>query len=123
LILALLWQPGEVEQKKKQTQQVALIDGTDLNFAAADGNGLACEDSYLGVGVKFGWSGRVIEVSPGGPAQRAGIVVGDVIHNPWYDEYEDGLYVVRVIRGDVTVRYKMKRERICLVSDGRNRDD
>jgi hypothetical protein len=118
LIVALLWQPSETE-KKQHPQQVVILEGTSLSFAAADGGGLACDESYLGVGVKVSWSGRVIEVSPGGPAQRAGIVVGDVIHNPWYDEYEDGLYVVRVVRGDVTVRYKMKRERICLVADGR----
>jgi hypothetical protein len=118
VIVALLWRPT-VEQQKKKVQQVALIDGTDLKFAVADGRGLACDESYVGVGLKVRWDGTVLEVAPGGPAEKAGIVVGDVIHKPWYDEYEGGLYVVRVVRGNETVRYKMKRERICLVADGR----
>jgi hypothetical protein len=119
VIVALLWRPSETVQQKRRVQQVAIIDGTDLKFAAADGRGLGCDESYFGVGLKVRWDGTVIEVAPGGPAEKAGIVVGDVIHKPWYDEYEGGMYVVRVVRGNETVRFKMKRERICLVADGR----
>jgi hypothetical protein len=119
VIVALLWRPIETVHQKRKVQQVALLEGTDLKFAAADGKGLGCDESYVGVGLKVRWDGTVIEVAPGGPAEKAGIVVGDVIHRPWYDEYEGGLYVVRVVRGNETVRYKMKRERICLVADGR----
>lgn len=45
------------------------------------GNGLACASSYRGIGVVVGMAGALSEVVPGGPADRAGALVGDVLLN------------------------------------------
>jgi S1-C subfamily serine protease len=42
-----------------------------------DGDGPACEHSYRGIGVMVGFSGLVEEVVSGGPADHAGMRVGD----------------------------------------------
>jgi C-terminal processing protease CtpA/Prc len=43
-----------------------------------EGPGLACEQSYRGIGIAHGYTGGYITaVAPGGPADRAGILVGD----------------------------------------------
>lgn len=51
-----------------------------------DGIGLACEGSYRGIGVVVEYSGRVSEVVTGGPADRAGMRVGDRFLN-------DGMFI------------------------------
>lgn len=43
----------------------------------AGSDGLACPGTYIGIGVKH-MGGLITEVAPGGPAEAAGIRVGDI---------------------------------------------
>lgn len=46
-----------------------------------DGSGLSCEHSYHGIGVVLAFGSTVSEVVPGGPADTAGLRVGDELLN------------------------------------------
>lgn len=48
------------------------------------GGGLACASKYRGIGVRVNAIGVVIEVAPGGPADGAGILVGDTLVTQGY---------------------------------------
>lgn len=43
------------------------------------GGGLACASKYRGIGVRVNAIGVIVEVAPGGPADGAGILVGDTL--------------------------------------------
>lgn len=73
--------------------EVRLIPSTE------DGeNNLDCQKTYRGIGIKRSWGGRIFDVVPGGPADKAGIRVDDVMVN-------DALEIDRYMVGHkVTVR-------------------
>lgn len=72
------------EVKKPPPTQVKVIpensDEREIKFTGTGGNGLACQDHYIGIGVLVNWgSMQVQEVAPGGPADQAGVRVGDIL--------------------------------------------
>jgi hypothetical protein len=71
-----------------------------------------CPDTYEGIGIRRDFSGRVIEVAKGWPADRAGIQVGDVLE-PWGFEAVNGFMEFEVHRGRQVVKMKLVTERIC----------
>jgi len=53
-------------------------EGMRLLPSAVGAIGLACAHSYIGIGVMVSsFGGLIVEVSPGGPADRAGMQIGD----------------------------------------------
>lgn len=50
----------------------------DERLLGMSGNGLACKKHYRGIGVRTTWTtGAITEVAAAGPAERAGVLVGD----------------------------------------------
>lgn len=85
LLVSLLVAP-----KPPQADPVASIpslaeeDGKEADMrlipTAQDGTGLACPNSYTGVGL-YAWQDVIYEVVSGGPADRAGVRKGDTFLN------------------------------------------
>lgn len=94
-------------------KEVRLLGGVDdMRFRAFDGvgMGLACEDTYDGVGIRHNWGGQITEVAQGGPAWRAGVRVGD----EYVASGDDGEYrTLRYRQNGVEKALRTKRESIC----------
>lgn len=73
---------------------------------------LSCPYTYEGIGIKRRWGGMVTEVAKGWPADRAGILVGDVIE-PWFFEPENGFMSFEVHRAGRVIKMRLKTEKIC----------
>lgn len=73
---------------------------------------LSCPHTYEGIGIKRRWGGMVTEVAKGWPADRAGIIVGDVVE-PWFFEPENGFMSFEVHRGGRVIKMRLKTEKIC----------
>jgi hypothetical protein len=92
---------------------------TKLRGQDAVATGLACGGSlYKGVGVHvLPWNGRVLDVGPGTPAEKAGIKDMDVILNDdilGTDRYPVGtVLALRVLRGGVVIDINVIVEIIC----------
>lgn len=56
------------------------------------GDGPPCPKAYRGIGCAHGFAGTVIELAPDGPAEKAGIQLGDSIQN--YDLLGRDRYMV-----------------------------
>ncbi|MGA2551853.1 MAG: hypothetical protein ABSF50_17030 [Burkholderiaceae bacterium] len=76
---------------------------------AGDGE---CPQSYLGVGIEYDpQSGAILKVSPGSPADRAGIHPSDVLVNR--HKFEDAESVL-FRRGDELIFHNLALARICV---------
>jgi hypothetical protein len=73
---------------------------------------LNCPHTYEGIGIKRRWGGMVTEVAKGWPADRAGIVPGDVIE-PWFFEPENGFMSFEVHRSGRVIKMRLRTEKIC----------
>lgn len=82
-----------------------------------EGDGDAVCDSYRGVGVRMGGGGEIIDVAPGGPADRAGVRLGDRLLNEdefGGDRYPNGtVLVMRLQRGEREFAARVVVRPIC----------
>lgn len=87
------------------------IPGGKFRDMDREGDGLACEYQYKGVGFEHSWQGKVLQIARGGPAWRAGIRVGD-----WMRSYEDNgdHYVFHMERGDQRIDLVIMKSDICI---------
>lgn len=78
-----------------------------------------CEDSYVGIGVIVSWLDESITyVAPDGPADIAGVEVGDVIVSPAVirNKFEpDTLIDLKIMRRGIILHKKAKVEEICTI--------
>jgi hypothetical protein len=97
VLVALAIHPAAPAQEQS-TPVAAEKQGDDrdmqlLPTPEADGDGLACEGSYRGIGIRHWPNGEVVEVVAGGPADKAGLQVGDYLLSDALlqrDQYELG---------------------------------
>jgi hypothetical protein len=93
-----------------------LTEGSDT-ITGTQAHGKPCEKSYVGIGIQHWGESGVFQVAPGGPADRAGMLVGDAILNPEIlgrDRHPEGtLLVLSIQRGARTITMPMRTERIC----------
>lgn len=118
-IVLAVYQPEEdKEQPKKAVTDATLVSGDvelqpkledTLNREALH---LSCPSTYEGIGIKRRWGGMVTEVAKGWPADRAGILPGDIVE-PWMFEPVDGFMEFEVVRGAKRVKMRLKTEKIC----------
>lgn len=112
-LLALAPLAVRSEEPEKKKPEVRLLGGNrDLVFRRLEGTGtgLACADTYDGVGVRHNWGGQITDVAPGGPAERAGVKVGD----EYVASGDEGAYrTLRYRQGGVERVLRVKRETIC----------
>jgi hypothetical protein len=108
--------------QEQSTPVAAERDGDDrdmqlLPTPETDGDGLACEGSYRGIGIRHWPNGEVVEVVAGGPAERAGMKVGDYLLSDALlqrDQYELGHRIpVRVDRDGKQLSLLVYVGRIC----------
>jgi len=71
-----------------------------------------CPATYEGIGIKRAWGGMVTEVAKGWPADRAGIVPGDLVL-PWGIDPYEGFMEFEVHRGGKVVKMRLRTEKIC----------
>jgi len=97
-------------------------DGTDesawrLLPSLPAGVGLACAEHYRGIGAITSWSGYVREVVSGGPAEKAGLRVGDRFMNDaqfMRDFYPIGKQLsLRIERDGKSMDLPVQIDRIC----------
>jgi len=86
LLAAMVASPAPADQPPVPTGLKSETDGLDDEgirlLPSVAGVGLSCAHSYIGIGVMVSsFGGLIVEVSPGGPADRAGMRVGDVFLN------------------------------------------
>lgn len=81
------------------------------------GTGLACANSYSGIGVMVSYSGYVLEVVAGGPAELSGMRVGDQFLNADMfvrDTYSVGRQLaLRIERDGQRMDLQVRIDRIC----------
>ena len=96
LLLGLLTNAPPLPEQQTPVMAPELGEDEEMRLVAtpeADGTGLACEASYRGIGIQHWHSGAIIEVVADGPADRAGIRVGDYLLSDALlarDQYEVG---------------------------------
>lgn len=78
---------------------------------------IACERSYIGIGIISSFSGYVSDVAPGSPAERAHIRIGDYFDNRddfMPDTLPEGAEITLQMRRDDVVTLKAVRvARVC----------
>ena len=88
-----------------------------------------CKTWFYGFGITHDFaSDEVSEVKPGYPAYRAGVLTGDILvyilndqgenekytaPSPSESKYEGRVATLVVVRGGVTLRFRLHREKIC----------
>lgn len=58
---------------------------------------LDCRSSYIGIGLMHGRDGEILTVATNGPADHAGLRVGDILTSPW-SLYMDAQPVGTILR-------------------------
>lgn len=119
LLWALTWQPrppAVPPVKVRASMEVAMR----LLAVESDGDhaGSGCPLSYRGIGIEQTPTGMVIEVLRGSPAERAGIQLGDVIHNHYATLIRDRYPIGHVLRLNIRrlgelVDVPVRIEKIC----------
>lgn len=91
------------------------IKERDEQLLGMTGNGLACAAKYRGIGVRTNWgSGVVVEVAPGGPADRAGIRLDDILLTEGgFILPLDTIVEVRIDRAGQVLTFKVKVSDVC----------
>lgn len=83
----------------------------------SDGSGTGCPHSYRGIGIVSNYAGWVEEVVPGGPADKAGVQIGDKFLNGGMfrrDGFSLGRQVViKVDRHGVRLDLPVVIDRVC----------
>lgn len=118
-VSALTWQPrppAVPPAKVRASIEVAVR----LVAVESDGDhaGSGCPLSYRGIGIEHSFTGMVREVLGGGPADRAGIQLGDVIHNHYATLIRDRYPVGHVLRLKIRrlgelIEVPVRIEKIC----------
>lgn len=77
-----------------------------------------CEKHYIGIGITYSYlSNTISDIAPGGPADRAGIKVGDRLADPSMrirNQYPIGTSInVAIIKDGRTVNISVKVDKIC----------
>jgi len=83
-LASLLTHP--IQQSEQRTPVAAQPESEDAHMRLvatpdAEGDGLACEHSFRGIGILHWQSGLITDVVAGGPADRAGAQIGDYLLN------------------------------------------
>lgn len=88
-----------------------------VSSAHAGAAGLVCSNHYRGIGVAISYSGYVREVVAGGPADMAGLKVGDRFMNDAMfirDQYPIGKSLtLRIERDGRPMELPVKVDRVC----------
>lgn len=83
----------------------------------SDGSGAGCPHSYRGIGIVSTYAGWVEEVVPGGPADKAGVQIGDKLLNGdmfTRDGFSMGRHVViKIDRHGVRIDLPVVIGRVC----------
>ena len=118
ILLAIHQPEKDTQQPKKGVTDATLVSG-DVELQPKveetlnrDALHLSCPQTYEGIGIKRRWGGMVTEVAKGWPADRAGILPGDIVE-PWMFEPVDGFMEFEVVRGSKRVKMRLKTEKIC----------
>lgn len=120
LVLAFVWTaPEPTKETTAEPKKAEKNDEMEMRLipASEGGDGLACDGSYRGIGVVTNWGGNVEEVVSGGPADRAGMHIGDVFLNA--EMFSRDLYsvgrdlVLKVDRHGVRLDLPVRIGRIC----------
>ena len=95
-----------------------IIEGDEDHDGKIDKSGLAkdtCKGTeYTGIGISITLFGTVIQVAKGSPAERAGILVGDVIPAGLdFDSSKSGTVEVHIERGAQELTLTIKTKSIC----------
>lgn len=77
-----------------------------------------CKKYYTGIGIVHnGFFNEISQVASGGPADRAGIKVGDVLAEPTHrirNQYSEGTVInVPIIRNGITINMRVTIGKIC----------
>lgn len=106
--------PQQEEREEHETVRMRLIESEDGS------NGTPCPDTYRGIGIGR-FAELVTEVLPGGPADRAGIQLGDVILNMRdleRDRYPVGHRLeLHIQRDDAELRVEVVIGPVCFAQD------
>lgn len=117
IIASCLSQTSRAQQQpKKEPTEVSIIAENDQRLEAQqDGTGLACKSEYTGIGVRISpFTDEIIEIAPGGPADRAGVLIGDILRNPGFWGMEPGTRVtLQINRGGVELELPAVVGHIC----------
>ena len=78
---------------------------------------MACEHSYIGIGLMASLNGYVHDVAPGSPADRAHVRIGDYFENRddfTPDTLPEGTEItLQMMRGSVTTAKRIRVARVC----------
>ena len=88
----------------------------DQHLLGITGNGLACVSKYRGIGVRTSWGDReVVEVAQGGPADVAGVKLGDtLVSDEYFGAYSIGEKIIIVIeRNHIQMKLPVVINDIC----------
>lgn len=113
-VTILLSSPSEEDEEGDKADEKQLVSRfIDMSIKSKD---YYCPHYYAGIGIRFSWLLReVIDVAPGGPADRAGVRVGDILINDPYNDRETigetRTYTIK--RGDQVINITMVTEKIC----------
>jgi predicted metalloprotease with PDZ domain len=122
LLAAMVASPAPADQPPVPTGLKSETDGLDDEgirlLPSVAGVGLACSHSYIGIGVMVSsFGGLIVEVSPGGPADRAGMQIGDRFLNDAMfirDQYEAGRELtLRMERDGQRIDLPVRVGRVC----------
>jgi hypothetical protein len=96
------------------------VSETYKNLKGSDevGTGLVCDKKYTGIGILHSARGSVLSVGYNTPAEKAGLLVGDIILNPevfdgMYDGPKGTILNLRVLRGKDQLDIPIKMGTIC----------
>ena len=120
ILLAMVWPQQPAAQPPVKATPQHNQDEADMVLVPESesyGDGLTCENWYRGIGVIVGFTGLVEEVVERGPADRAGLKVGDRFFNEQLfirDAYAIGhRLTLRIERGGSTMELPVTIGRVC----------
>ena len=112
---------GHEEGEKLKEEMAKKSDPKDeiiIPKTAKSTNVKSCDKSFGGVGIIISQLGRISYVASGYPADKAGVLAGDIVLFPTDTKDIKGVVGTEVelmiLRGEDTMRFNMIRETICI---------
>lgn len=114
VVFWLLWTPKHLVEKAPAGGEIEYIF-TEPRLIESTIEGTACQKSYRGIGVMINYGSlQVVQVVKGGPADKAGVLLGDIILDDYFNQHSKGTEVViNVIRNGKTLQLKTIVDDIC----------